>query len=133
MRANGKAFLVSEFSELKHNYNVEYVQDEVGEFVPYHIGLQLNVTAQRYRWEEKYPNGSSIEVVENLYSSNLKRSLAGLDGISAVDRSRNSPWKCPVCSGYSISLLDVLDQSGSDAVRVPTKTLLYELTTMSNN
>lgn len=60
--ADRNAFLVSEFSELKHNFNVDYARSVYGQVVPYYIGLYYDVAAGEYLWEEKTANDSRIPV-----------------------------------------------------------------------
>ncbi|KAH7714013.1 Protein CLEC-62 b [Aphelenchoides avenae] len=58
--ARDNAFLVSEFSELKHKFNADYARSVYGQVVPYHIGLYYDETAGEYLWKETFPNGSEI-------------------------------------------------------------------------
>lgn len=58
----GRAFLVSEFSPIKHRYNADYVRTINGTVVDYLTGLSYDNATGQYVWEEKNPNGTLIPV-----------------------------------------------------------------------
>lgn len=83
--ANGKAFLVSEFSEFKHQFNVDYVRNFNSRLVSYHIGLSFNTSAGTYLWEEEFNSGTRIKASSG-YAYHL------LSPLFQGDDSGYQPW-----------------------------------------
>lgn len=59
--AADNAYLVSEFSEMKHTFNVDYVNEVNNGFATFFIGLNYNAIDGKYYWEER-TNGAKIPV-----------------------------------------------------------------------
>ncbi|KAH7714014.1 CLEC-61.1 protein [Aphelenchoides avenae] len=66
-QTQGRAFLASEFSSLKHQFHEDYVRNVRGIAEPYHIGLSYDEGAQTYVWKEKYANGTNKPLDNNGY------------------------------------------------------------------
>lgn len=56
------AFLASEFTPGKHQFNTDYVANTTGTVQPYFIGLSWDSASGRYVWSEKNPDGTQIPV-----------------------------------------------------------------------
>lgn len=55
------AFLASEFTQVKHDFLVQYMLRHGHEQVKYHIGLSYNATMKEYLWQQ-VKDGSQVEV-----------------------------------------------------------------------